>query len=439
MSAPRVVIHRIHHAWVVCFACCLMLFVAMGMNTNLFSVYTAHMIHQFGFTNSQTSLITTCRCLASLGGMLTVNRVCAKLGLRQTVALGLLLQVASRILFGITSSFPAYCFGELLGGVAYAWAGMVPLSILMGRWFKSRYGLAVGIGAAGSGLATILLPPVVNEIVENFGLHFAFLSEAALTLVLTLLVVALIHDRPQDIGLEPYHDGPIEAVPRRRRAPVGMTSRRWAAVLLAVLLMGGPMSPGCTHISILFTTAGYSTEDVSVLLSLLGLVLSFSKIAFGSITDRIGSWRSNFFFGILFITAHALFALVCSMRPLPPFSAAAACVMLYALSAPECTVAISLWARDLSGDDTYEETVRRCNVLASVGALVFSPMPGMLADHTGSYVAAYLVFTLSCLICLVIIQNTYFHLGLNHTHHSMPTPSGHRHEIFHPRHHAHSK
>ena len=80
-------------------------------------------------------------------------------------------------------------------------------------------------------------------------------------------------------------------------------------------------------------------------------------------------------------------------------------------------MAVSLWTRDFSGDDTYEDAVRRCNILANCGALAFSPMPGILADRTGSYVAAYLVFTLTCLLCLVIIQNTYFHLGLNHIHH----------------------
>ena len=417
MDAPQSKHHRLHPAWTVCFACCLMMFIAMGMNANLFSVYTAHLIQQFGFTNSQTSFISTFRCLASLAGVLTVNQVCTNLGLRRTIALGLLLQAASRVVFGITATFPAYCFGELLGGLAYAWAGMVPLSILMGRWFKSRYGLAMGIGAAGSGLATILLPPVVNEIVENFGLHFAFLSEAALTLMLALIVIALIHDRPQDVGLEPYHDGPAEAAPPSRRAPAGMNRRRWLAVLFAVFLMGGPMSPGFTHISILFATAGYPTETVSFLLSILGLVMIFSKIAFGSITDRIGGWRSNFLFGLLFTAGHALLALICSTRPLPAFSAAAAVVVLYAVSAPECTVAVSLWARDFSGDDTYEDAVRRCNILANCGALAFSPMPGILADRTGSYVAAYLVFTLTCLLCLVIIQNTYFHLGLNHIHH----------------------
>ena len=107
MDAPQSKHHRLHPAWTVCFACCLMMFIAMGMNANLFSVYTAHLIQQFGFTNSQTSFITTFRCLASLAGVLTVNQVCANLGLRRTIALGLLLQAASRVVFSITATFPA--------------------------------------------------------------------------------------------------------------------------------------------------------------------------------------------------------------------------------------------------------------------------------------------------------------------------------------------
>ena len=45
MDAPQSKHHRLHPAWTVCFACCLMMFIAMGMNANLFWFDLLRVIH----------------------------------------------------------------------------------------------------------------------------------------------------------------------------------------------------------------------------------------------------------------------------------------------------------------------------------------------------------------------------------------------------------
>ena len=88
---------QIHRAWAVCAACALMLAASIGLNVNIFSIYQPYIISLNQFTDTQGSLITTVRSLLSLVGMLTVDHLCAKLGLRRTVALGLGLLVLSRL------------------------------------------------------------------------------------------------------------------------------------------------------------------------------------------------------------------------------------------------------------------------------------------------------------------------------------------------------
>ena len=52
---------RFHRAWAVCLGCTLMLLVCGGLCINVFSVTQPYILSQNGFTNTQTSMITTVR------------------------------------------------------------------------------------------------------------------------------------------------------------------------------------------------------------------------------------------------------------------------------------------------------------------------------------------------------------------------------------------
>lgn len=84
---------RVHYAWVICGACTLMLFVAMGLNSNVFTVYQPYILSRYAFSNTQCSLLITVRCLFSIVGIMTVERICRRFTLRATVAMGALLEV----------------------------------------------------------------------------------------------------------------------------------------------------------------------------------------------------------------------------------------------------------------------------------------------------------------------------------------------------------
>ncbi len=61
-----------------------------------------------------------------------------------------------------------------------------------------------GIAAVGSGVAAVVLPPIVVAVVNAISLSAAFALEAALALLLGLLVFALLRNFPEDMGLKPY-------------------------------------------------------------------------------------------------------------------------------------------------------------------------------------------------------------------------------------------
>lgn len=72
-----------------------------------------------------------------------------------------------------------------------------------------------------------------------------------------------------------------------------MTPALRLSLLLAVFLIGGPGGPGFSHLTVLYTTAGYDSASAALLISYLGLVICVSKILCGQIYDRFGSGRAT--------------------------------------------------------------------------------------------------------------------------------------------------
>ena len=175
-------------AWVVCLGCGLALFTVMGLGVNAFTVYQPYLLRVHGFTNAQGSWITTTRSLFTLAAMLTVNQLCARIGQRLVMTLGVELLALSCFSFGLADSFPLYCAAGALTGLAYGYGGMVPLSLAVGHWFRDRRGLALGLAAAGSGVSTIFVPTLITGFIQAHGMRAAFLLEGLAVLVLGLLV-----------------------------------------------------------------------------------------------------------------------------------------------------------------------------------------------------------------------------------------------------------
>ena len=160
---------NLRRAMLSCTGCTLMLFVTCGLAFNVFSAAQPYVLAQNGFTNTQTSLITTIRSAAYLLGTFAIGRYYRRLGYRTGCALAAMLACVSFLLFAAAKSLAAYYFAGAVAGVSYALGSMVPASILMRRWFRAHSGLAIGICSAGTGLATVVFSPLFTAIAEAGG------------------------------------------------------------------------------------------------------------------------------------------------------------------------------------------------------------------------------------------------------------------------------
>ncbi len=100
-----------HYAWAICAGCTLLLLVSGGLAVNAFSVAQPYILAQNGFTNTQTSMITTVRAAAYLGCMALMPRFYGRLGYRWGTA-------AAALFGALAFSFMPGLFADACGSYA---------------------------------------------------------------------------------------------------------------------------------------------------------------------------------------------------------------------------------------------------------------------------------------------------------------------------------
>ena len=390
-------------ASLTCAGCTGMLLVTSGIVMNVFSAAQPYILAQNGFTNTQTSLIITVRSAVYLLCMLLIERYYARMGYRTGCALACMLAAGSFVLFAEARSLAAYYLAGAAAGISCGLGSMVPVSILMARWFHAHRGLALGICASGTGLATVVFSPILTRLIETAGLNRAFYVTAVFCAVMGAAVFAMIRSEPAACGLVPYGQAREMAARRGAMREVQLTKARWAAVLLAVLLVSGVCSTGFTHIMVLYVTAGMDTMHAAAALSVCGLALMAGKCVLGELCDRLGSYRANYLlFGVLLAGCG-----LCVLAPMKSILCMYLAAVLVGFGASLNTVGISMWAADLSEPERYARTMRLFQSAYGIGGILVSFIPGILADAAGGYSPAYGLFGGLMLGCLIVIQSAY--------------------------------
>ena len=311
--------------------------------------------------------------------------------------------VLAFVLFGAAKQLWTYYLAGLVAGLSYGFGSMVPVSILITRWFREKHGLALGICAAGTGLAAVLFSPLMTALIEKYSLAVCFYVMAGVSLLLTLLVFLLVRESPEGCGKTAY--GAAVQAENTEAASGGaeLSCGRWTALFVSMCFLGAIASPGFTHMMILFTTDGIPESTAALCVSIFGLALMLGKCVYGEACDLLGAKRANWIFGAILSAG----LILCTLSGLASRPLALTAAVLYGFGVPMSTVGLPVWAEAFSGAKRYDEVIRLFQTGYGLGALVFSFMPGLFADACGSYAPSYLVFLAFGVFSLLVVQSTY--------------------------------
>ena len=392
-----------HYGWFIVAGCTLLLFCTVGLATSAFSVFQPYLIEAGGMSNTQGSAMLTVRSLSAFFAIWFVEKAFKRTGLRLGVTLAAVGSAASFALFGLSRGFIGYSIAAAVAGAAYGLGGMVPVSMLIDRWFQSHKAAALGICAAGTGAATIVAPPLLTVLIRSTSLKTAFLLEAAFVALAAVAVFALLRNSPEEKGLAPVKSEDLNAA-RAVREREGILNRgAIPTMLLAMLLLGAIANPGFSHLSVLYKGEGFDAMTVSFLISFVGVALTAGKCVYGEITDRLGAYKS----GYLFFTMLVAGEILCCFAGSGSMAAAVASMGFLGLGLPLSTVGLSVFAADFSNAKTHGKLLRHFQMAYMAGGLLFGPVPGMMADAAGSYIPAYVVLSVCAAAAMALVQATY--------------------------------
>ncbi len=396
---------------IIILACFLALFVNQGMASTSFNVYQPYIVALPDVSDTGGSFVLTIRTFVSLIVMLFVasyyRRLDVRIGLFSSslcTAIGFI--IFSLVGFHITNSLLILCIGAIFTGVGYGLGGMVAITTLIGSWFRGHFGGVIGIAGTGSGIASILIPVAAVEIIQKFSLEAAFCIEGAAAIVLAILLLILVRNKPSDVGLAPITMK--DRFIHKRKGNVCIASGDMPAserriMEFACMLIGAVNVVAMSYLTVLMTSSGIATLVAAALTSICGAVLTASKLLSGWTFDAIGTRNASFVFFVILILGLLSGFMVGQWGQWAAFFAS----VLIGLGCSIGTTGLAIWSLELSSVPNRMRITKNLNISYALGAFIFNMMPGVLKAALGSYELTYLILAIMCGLAAVLVMIVY--------------------------------
>lgn len=299
----------IHYAWLVAalvFLNAIFSAAALGVP----AVLIAPMASELGLTVGDLSAPQGLRfalfgLVAPFAGGLVV-----RYGLVRMMAIaGVLVLAGLTLAARMTTVWEMWLAIGVLLGVAPGLTAMQVNAAVASRWFAARRGLVLGILGGAMAAGTLVFVPAAAWVAETAGWRAAMLIPVAGMAVTLPLVLALMRERPCDLGLPAFGEATVRPPPPRvvgNFVEVSVDALRHAVhrpvfwVLAGTFFVCGATSLGITqtHLVPFCGDIGVSLITASWLLAIIGVCDLAGTIGSGWLSDRYDNrWLLGWYYG----------------------------------------------------------------------------------------------------------------------------------------------
>src|SRR3954467_10580071 len=295
---------RVHYAWVVVGVTFVLLLTAAGVRATP-SVLIVPLEQAFGWSRATISAAVAVNIfLYGLMGPFAAALM-QSMGVRRTIIASLALLILA--LGGttlMTAPWQLVLLWGLLVGVGVGAVAMVLGATIVSRWFVSNRGLVMGILAASTASGQLVFLPVLAWLASAIGWRAGTITVAAAVAWLVPLVVLLLPERPQAVGLRAYGQTGSDADAGPAGNPVtraftvlarcGRSGDFW--LLFGSFFVCGLSTNGLigTHLIPACVDAGIPEVKAASLLAMMGVFDIVGTTGSGWLSDRVDSRRLLF-------------------------------------------------------------------------------------------------------------------------------------------------
>ena len=290
MSSPRV-----FYGWWVVAATVVGLMVGNGPVTYSMTVFIPPLVDEFGWGRGDISLALTFHLLANAIAMPFAGTLVDRFGARRVLTPAIL---AWGLGIGLISVIPGYLWALyaifFISGIITSGASPLPYSRAISAWFNRRRGLALGIGMAGTGLGTLLMPVLSQQLIEGFGWRLAFAGIGALIFAVGLLIVIpLFRNTPEESGLtvdnlpvDKQLDPGLQTTPPGLTTEAALRTREFWIMAFAFSVVAMTVIGTAAHLVPLLVDHGITSGNAVMYVSVMGFSLLFARVWAGYLLDR---------------------------------------------------------------------------------------------------------------------------------------------------------
>eukprot|EP01039_Chlorochromonas_danica_P004182 gene4182-4595_t len=298
-----------------------------------------------------------------------------------------------------------YVTEGVIAGIGYSFAFVAAVSVV-GQWFSSRRGVAVGIAVAGSGVGQFVMSQITRILIADIGWRgtlrvLALINFVGLTLCSLVIrrFLPCVESISSESWIEFFYDW------------------RFCFLYVAIFFNTLGLYMPYTYIPLYAERYGVSSSDGVLILSLVGLSSALGRIALGVSADWLGKLNML----KLCMLASAI-ATLCWMA-CKDFASILVYGLIFGFFAGGSVSLIPTVNAELFGIEKLSSIVGTMMTATAVGALLSAPIGGFLYDGTESYFAS------------IALDGTFLFLGFAFT---LPVLDSHKnHHHHHHHHHTH--
>jgi predicted MFS family arabinose efflux permease len=267
---------------------------------------------EFGWTTSQISSVLALRfALYGLMGPFAAVLM-EKFGLRPVICVALALVGGGMALVTLaTQLWEFFLLWGVMLGVGTGMTAIVLGAVVSNRWFVKRRGLVVGILTASSATGQLAFLPVGAWMIQHWGWRSATAPVFIACLLVMLLAILLLRNRPADVGLIAFGDNP--AAPQAQAARLDLTWKtpfamfaeasrnRTFWILFGTFFICGLSTNGLiqTHFITLCGDFGLGPVPAASVLAMMGAFDLVGTIMSGWLSDRYDNRKLLFWYYLL--------------------------------------------------------------------------------------------------------------------------------------------
>ncbi|MBR26909.1 MAG: MFS transporter [Rhodobacteraceae bacterium] len=378
------------YRWIIVAAAAVMLAMAMGLLVNGLSVFFLPLELEYGWARGDIGLINTAGLAGLATGGALMGRFADRFGIRPVcaggaVALGLCLLAASQAQ-SLAQFYVLFFLAGAFGGAAF----FAPLVAMVGGWFVTGAGMAIGIVSAGQALGQGALPLVSALLIEDLGWRGAFGVLGGVTLALLVPLALVVRDPPRPAAAAPGAPAEAPATPLPHRLVIGALC---AAVLGCCTCMSVPLM----HLVPYMQGCGVGAADAGGVMFAMLCAGIAGRLFFGQLADRIGgvraylvasAWQTVMVFGFTFFQELDGFYLY---------------AVLYGFGYAGVMTGVLTATRALSPASRRGSAMGLVTSFGFIGHGIGGWVGGMLFDLTGAYQATFALAALAGAANLVIV------------------------------------